>query len=98
MKQRKRLHPHLKAFIHSVVQAEVARVGETKRHTLWAEKLFHDVEDGVLSRIEEVKDQADLKRVTREEVARFKDEFSSLMDLVGRTLEQLPLDLLKQAD
>lgn len=96
MKQRRRLHPHLKSFIHSVVQAEVARVGETRKHTMWAEKLFRDVEEGVLSRIEEVQNQADLQRVTREEVARCKDEFASLMDIVGKTLEHIPLDLLKE--
>lgn len=98
MKQAKRLHPHLKSFIRSVVQAELAKPGESKRNTMWAEKLFRDVEDGVLSRLHEVSTQADLKRVTREEVSKFHAELNALMELVGRTLEQLPLDLLKKSD
>jgi hypothetical protein len=92
---KRKLHPHLKSFIRSVVQAELAKPGDTKRNTMWAEKLFRDVEDGVLGRISEIETQDDLRRVTREEVSKFQVELKALMDLVGRTLEQVPLDLLK---
>lgn len=94
MKARK-LHPHLKSFISSVVHAEIAKAGETRRDTMWAEKLIRDVEEGVLCRVDEINTQSDLQKITREEVAKFQHEFSSLMELVGRTLEQIPLELLK---
>jgi hypothetical protein len=62
---------------------------------MWAEKLIRDVEEGVLERVGEIQTQSDLQKITREEVAKFQREFISLMELVGRTLEQIPLDLLK---
>jgi mannitol-1-phosphate/altronate dehydrogenase len=90
-----KIHPHLKSFIHSVVVAE-SGMGGTKE-VKWKESLMRQIQGNVLERLEEIRTQTDLERITHEEVQKLAKDFSLTLDMVGRTLQQLPLGVLKQA-
>lgn len=87
-----KIHPHLKSFIRSVVAAEVLG----KKTGKWQEQLMRDVQGNILERLEEIKSQADLERVTTEEIKKLQGDFSLTLEMIGRTLQQLPIELLKE--
>lgn len=96
MKAKPKIHPHLKSFIHSVVLAEMSIPGQSKKSSQWKENLMRQVQSNVLERLDEVQCQTDLEKVTHEEIKKVKDDFTGLMDLMGHTLKQVPVEMLKQ--
>jgi hypothetical protein len=96
MSTKTKIHPHLKSFIHSVVMAEMTLPGQTKRSVQWKENLMRQVQSNVLERIDEVQSQADLEKITLEEVKKFKEDFVGILELIGQTLKQVPVEVLKQ--
>lgn len=96
MSTKTKIHPHLKSFIHSVVMAEMTLPGQSKKSSQWKEDLMRQVQGNVLERLDEVASQQDLIRVTQEEIRRFREDFVGILDLIGQTLGQVPLDVLKQ--
>lgn len=87
-----KVHPHLKSFIRSVIAAEAFG----KKAGKWQEQLMRDVQSNILERLEEIKSQADLEKVTTEEVKKLQGDFTLTLEMIGRTLQQLPIELLKE--
>lgn len=90
-----KVHAHLKSFIHSVVIAEMSGLGSAKA-SIWKEKLMRQVQGSVLDRLNEIKQQSDLERITSEEVHKVQTEFVRTLEMVGKVLQQVPVDVLKQ--
>ena len=88
----KRIHPHLKSFIHSVVVSEMAGNKPSK----WKEILMREVQSNILERLGEIENQEDLARVTKEEVNKSEREFCLTLNLIKDTLQELPVEVLKQ--
>lgn len=57
---------------------------------------MRDVQSNILDRLGEIGSQADLERVTLEEVRKLQGDFSLTLERIGRTLQQLPIELLKE--
>lgn len=91
-----RLHPHLKAYIHSVVMTEMAELGPSKAY-VWKENLMKQVQTAVLDNLEAISSQQDLEKVIDGEILNIKSEFDRTLDMVGRTLKQVPIEVLKNA-
>lgn len=91
-----KVHPHLKSFIRSVVASEVLGSSKKPGNNKWQEHLMRDVQSNILDRLGEIGSQADLERVTLEEVRKLQGDFSLTLERIGRTLQQLPIELLKE--
>lgn len=89
-----KIHPHLKSFIHSVVISELSTAGKRNRKS-WQEDLMRQVQGKILERVEEITTSSDLQRITTEEIKKLQEDFSLTLEIVGRTLQQVPLNLLK---
>lgn len=87
-----RIHPHLKSFIHSIVVAEMSGNKPSK----WKELLMREVQGNILARIQEIQDQSDLVRVTREEVGKSERELSLTLEVIRHTIQELPVEVLKR--
>jgi nitrogen regulatory protein PII-like uncharacterized protein len=87
-----KIHPHLKSFIHSIVVAEMSGSKPSK----WKELLMREVQSSILGRLEEVKSQEDLTRVTKEEVRKVEHDLSLTLGMIRDTIQELPLEILKR--
>lgn len=90
-----KVHAHLKSFIHSVVIAEMSGLDSVKS-SRWKENLMREVQGSVLDRLGEIKQQSDLERITTEEVGKVQMEFVRTLEMVGKVLQQVPVDVLRQ--
>lgn len=90
-----KIHAHLKSFIHSVVIAEMCGHDSVKS-SRWKENLMRQVQGSVLDRLGEIKQQSDLERITTEEVGKVQMEFVRTLEMVGKVLQQVPVDVLRQ--
>lgn len=70
-------------------------MSETKP-TKWKEILMREVQENILGRLGEIESQDDLVRVTKEEVTKSEKEFSLTLNLIRDTLQELPVEVLKQ--
>lgn len=93
--RKNKIHPHIKSFIHSVVMAEMSPVGPSKSY-IWKESLMKEVQEHILDRLNEVKTQEDLAKVTSEEINKLSVDFKSTLEMINLTLRQIPVDILKQ--
>lgn len=96
MKTKAKVHPHLKAFIHGVVMAEMSEIGPSKSYQ-WKENLMRQIQTNVLERLDELKTQGDVERITLEETQKVQNDFIRTLDMVKRTLQQVPVDILKKS-
>lgn len=91
-----KIHPHLKAFIRSVVMTEMSGgIGPSKGY-MWKEQLMKQVQAAVLDSLDAISSPADLEHVIDGEIQNIKADFDKTLDMVGMTLKQVPLDVLKQ--
>ena len=89
-----KIHPHLRAFIHSVVLTEMAELGPSKAY-MWKENLMKQVQAAVLDNLENISSTQDLEKVIDGEIFNIKSEFDRTLDMIGRTLKQIPLSVLR---
>lgn len=57
---------------------------------------MREVQGNILARIQEIQDQSDLVRVTREEVGKSERELSLTLEVIRHTIQELPVEVLKR--
>ena len=91
-----KIHPHLKAFIHSVVLTEMSGLGPSKAYA-WKENVMRQVQSAVLDNLENISSPQDLEKVIDGEVQNIKADFDKTLNMVAMTLKQVPIRILKNA-
>lgn len=90
-----KLHPHLKNFIKSVVLAEVSSIGPSKSY-LWKEELMKQVQMEVMDKIDSIQTKEDMDKIIDTKVLELKKDMSRVLDMIGNTLKNVPLEVLKK--
>ena len=92
-----KLHPHLKHFIRSVIAAELneSSVGPSKKYE-WKEGVMRELQEGILDNLDTVSSQEQLVLLVDRMVEEFRrKKLEPVIDLVSRTLKQIPLSVLQ---
>lgn len=62
----------------------------------WLESLMREVQLKILNRASEIETAKDLERVTTEEMQKVSNDLTLTLQLVGNTLQQVPIEFIKQ--
>lgn len=57
---------------------------------------MREVQVNILERLGEITSQPDLVKVVKEETKKLGEDFSLTLSLIGGTLQELPVEVLKQ--
>jgi hypothetical protein len=90
-----KLHPHLKAFIKSVVLAEMSNVGPSKSY-LYKEELMKEVQTAVMDNIETIQTKEDMDKVIDQKTKILREEMDRVIQMINNTMKNVPLDVLKK--
>ena len=90
---KRKIHPHLKHFIHEIVMSSLAPTGSVKENH-WKEEIIKQIEIRVLDRLDEIKTTEDLKIVVEEQLQKFSQELKEICDVTKNVLVMTPIEVL----
>jgi hypothetical protein len=90
-----KIHPHLKAFIKSVVLAEMSNIGPSKSY-LYKEELMKEIQGAVLENLDSIQSKEDMDKVIDDKTSFLKEEMNRVIQMINNTMKNVPLEVLKK--
>ena len=90
---KRKIHPHLKHFIHQIVSNELAPESKTKEY-LWKEELLKEVQFRILSELHEITNQDELVLEIDRQINEIKKETETVLSEMQRILKTIPFEVL----
>lgn len=93
----KKLHSHLKHFIHQIVLTEMATTLGPSKTYMWKESLMKRIQEKILDDLDSIQTQQDLNDKIDQHVREFAKEIEDTLRMIARTLKNLNVGLLKRS-
>jgi hypothetical protein len=94
---KRKIHPHLKHFIHQIVVSELATSGEIKEN-IWKEHLLKEIQVRILSDLNEkdITTQDQLNEHVKNKMKVFQGELNVLLGLSEKIFGNVSIELLNK--
>lgn len=93
---KRKIHPHLKHFIHQMFINEIAPItGDIKKFS-WKEELLKEIVARITNEVPEIKNQEELKIETQNQISQIKEEILEILRVTEKMISEMPIDTLNK--